>query len=142
MQFGRVLNLLCEHVEFAPCTEHNRLSTYEPHLKKLAVGHLMATCVGLELTGSPGSVNHQNAFPLNRQPRTQDAGAPLTDANPVAQIERLALWDGSSDKLVQTNHPTIPQIFGDRDQDTKPDGGIVGWLVCTSLSHFTAKTAR
>ena len=26
-QLGRVLNLLCEHVEFAPCTEHNRLST-------------------------------------------------------------------------------------------------------------------
>ena len=33
-QLGRVLNLLCEHVEFAPCTEHNRLSTYEPHLKR------------------------------------------------------------------------------------------------------------
>jgi hypothetical protein len=26
-QLGRVLNLLCEHIEFAPCTEHNRLST-------------------------------------------------------------------------------------------------------------------
>ena len=36
-QLGRVLNLLCEHVEFAPCTEHNRLSTYEPHLKRLGV---------------------------------------------------------------------------------------------------------
>ena len=32
-QLGRVLNLLCEHVEFAPCTEHNRLSTYDPHLQ-------------------------------------------------------------------------------------------------------------
>ncbi len=29
-QLGRVLNLLCEHIEFAPCTEHNRISTYDP----------------------------------------------------------------------------------------------------------------
>ena len=123
-QLGRVLNLLCEHIEFAPCTEHNRLSTYAPHLQKLGASHLLATCVGLELTGRPGSVNHKNAFPLVHRPRTQDAGAPLIDEDPVVQIERLALWDGGSDKLVQTNHPSIPQIFGDRDQDTKPDGGF------------------
>ena len=35
-QLGRVLNLLCEHIEFAPCTEHNRLSTYDPHLDRWA----------------------------------------------------------------------------------------------------------
>ena len=29
-QLGRVLNLLCEQIEFAPCTEHNRLSTMIP----------------------------------------------------------------------------------------------------------------
>ena len=45
-QLGRVLNLLCEHVEFAPCTEHNRLSTYDPHLKRLGAERRMATCVG------------------------------------------------------------------------------------------------
>ncbi len=123
-QLGRVLNLLCEHIEFAPCTEHNRLSTYTPHLKHLGVEHLMATCVGIELTGSDGSVNHQNAFPLVQKPRTQDGGGPVTDANPIVQIERLALWDAGSDKLVQTNHPTIPKILGDRDGDTKPDGGF------------------
>ena len=66
-QLGRVLNLLCEHIEFAPCTEHNRLSTYDPHLKSLGAENLMATCVGIELTGRPLPLNHQNAFPLIMQ---------------------------------------------------------------------------
>ena len=124
MQLGRVLNLVCEHVEFAPCTEHNRVSTYSPHLKKLGVEHLMATCIGMELTGTNGRVNHQNAFPLKRTPRIQDAGAPLRDANPIAQIERLAMWDDNSDKLIQMNHPTLPQILGDKDGDGNPDEGF------------------
>ena len=123
-QYGRVLNLLGEHIEFAPCTEHNRLSTYQPHLARMKASHLLATCVGMELTGRPGSYNHQNAFPLVRKPRTQDGGGPQTDVSPVVQIERLAMWDGRSDKLLQQNHPSIMQILGDRDNDGKPDEGF------------------
>ncbi|MCI0359799.1 MAG: CehA/McbA family metallohydrolase, partial [Planctomycetaceae bacterium] len=123
-QLGRVQNLLCEHVEFAPCTEHNRIDTYLPHLKKLGVMHLMATCTGMELTGGPLPVNHQNAFPLLFRPRTQDGGAPVTDVDPVIQVERLAFWDNKSDKLVQMNHPNLPQILGDRNEDGQPDAGF------------------
>ncbi len=123
-QLGRVLNLLAEHVEFAPCTEHNRIDTYVPHLRRLECLDLMATCSGMELTGSPLPINHQNAFPLVRKPRTQDGGAPLTDTNPVVQIERLAYWDDNSDKLVQGNHPNLVQMLSDRDQDGKFDGGF------------------
>jgi hypothetical protein len=123
-QLGRVLNLLCEHVEFAPCTEHNRIDTYVPHLVRLGVQSRMATCTGIELTGSPLPINHQNAFPLVHKPRTQDGGGPVTDVDPVVQVERLALWDGGSQKLVQMNHPNLPQILGDRDQDGKPDAGF------------------
>lgn len=123
-QLGRVLNLLCEHIEFAPCTEHNRISTYDPHLKTLQAEKRMATCTGMELTGNPLPINHQNAFPLEFKPRTQDGGAPQTDADPVVQVERLALWDDNSDKLVQGNHPNLVQMLGDRDLDGKPDGGF------------------
>ena len=123
-QLGRVLNLLCEHVEFAPCTEHNRLSTYEPHLKRLGVERLMATCTGIELTDNPGDVNHHNAFPLIRHAHTQDDGAPLSDADMELKIERLALWDGNSEKLVQQNHPDIGHLFFDRNGDGLPDGGF------------------
>ena len=123
-QLGRVLNLLCEHIEFAPCTEHNRIDTYVPHLKRLKIEHLMATCTGMELTGGLLPVNHQNAFPLVHKPRTQDGGGPVINANPIVQIERLALWDNKSEKLVQMNHPNLPQILGDRDLDGKPDEGF------------------
>ena len=125
-QLGRVLNLLGEHIEFAPCTEHNRIDTYVPHLKLLKAEALMATCTGMELTGGPLPVNHQNAFPLEFKPRTQDGGAPVTDENPVVQVERLALWDNNSDKLVQMNHPNLPQILGDKDLDGKGDDGFEG----------------
>lgn len=123
-QLGRVLNLLSEHIEFAPCTEHNRISTYAPHIQTLQAEARMATCTGLELTGSPLPVNHQNAFPLAHKPRTQDGGAPKTDVDPVVQIERLALWDAGADKLVQGNHPNLVQILGDRDLDGQADGGF------------------
>ena len=124
MQLGRVLNLLCENVEFCPCTEHNRISSYVPHLQQLGVEQWMATCSGMELTGSLLPVNHQNAFPLKYTPRTQDGGGPVTDTNPVAQIERLAFWDDKSDKLVQENHPNLYQIIGDKDLNDEPDGGF------------------
>jgi len=123
-QLGRVLNLLCEHIEFGPCTEHNRIDSYLPHLQRLQVEHLMATCTGMELTGSLLPVNHQNAFPLLHRPRTQDGGGPTIDGNPLLQIERLAMWDNKSDKLVQENHPNLVQIIGDRNLDGQPDGGF------------------
>ncbi len=125
-QLGRVLNLLCEQVEFAPCTEHNRLMTYDPILKRLGVEARMGTCVGMELTGRPLPLNHQNAFPLVMRPNTQDNGAPTADDDPEIQIERLALWDGSSDKLVQVNHPDIGWMFRDRDGNGVPDAGFTG----------------
>jgi hypothetical protein len=127
-QYGRVLNLLCEHVEFAPCTEHNRISTYEPHLKRLGAGRLMATCTGIELTGQPLPLNHQNAFPLVMRPGAQDGGAPTPDDDPELQIERLALWDGASEKLVQVNHPDIGWMFFDRNGDGEPDSGFAGMV--------------
>ena len=127
-QYGRVENLLCEHVEFAPCTEHNRISSYAPHLDRMKLSHLMATCTGIELTGSPTPVNHQNAFPLHRHPHTQNGGGPRAASNPVVQIERLAMWDSKSDKLVQMNHPNLHQIYGDLDTDGVPDKGFRGML--------------
>ena len=119
-----MLNLLSEHIEFAPCTEHNRITVYDPHLEFFAAQKRMLSCPGMELTGRPLPINHQNAFPLTPHPRTQDGGAPLSDIDPVVQIERLAMWQNSSDKLVQINHPNIVQMVADRDLDGSPDGGF------------------
>lgn len=123
-QRGRVLNLLAEHLEFIPCTEHQRVSTYEPDLAHFGAKELVLTCTGMELTGNPLPINHQNAFPLLMHERTQDGGGPTTDVNPEIQIARLAMWDDESDKVVQINHPNIAQMIGDRDLDGIPDEGF------------------
>lgn len=123
-QLGRVANLVCEHIEFAPCTEHNRIDTYQPHIDRLKIAQFISSCTGMELTGSPLPLNHQNAFPLKHKPRTQDGGGPVTDADPVAQIERLAMWDDRTEKLVQINHPDFGWMSYDRNGDGKPDDGF------------------
>jgi hypothetical protein len=132
-QYGRVENLLCEHLEFAPCTEHNRINSYTPHLKQMNLTHLMATCTGIELTGSPTSVNHQNAFPLHHHRRTQNGGGPRASFNPELQIERLAMWDNNSEKIVQMNHPNLHQIYGDANTDGITDEGFHEMLRWTDV---------
>lgn len=122
-QLGRVLNLVSENIEFAPCTEHNRITTYDPHIDALKIRPFMATCTGMELTGSPLPLNHQNAFPLHHHPHRQDGGAPTPDESPEVQIERIALWDNRSEKLIQQNHPDLGWLFYDRNGDQKPDEG-------------------
>ncbi|MDM4014114.1 CehA/McbA family metallohydrolase [Roseiconus lacunae] len=132
-QYGRVENLLCEHLEFAPCTEHARISSYVPHLRAMGMEDAMATCSGMEVTGRPLPVNHQNSFPLRHVPHTQNGGGPRADANPVVQIERIAMWDDGSDKVVQMNHPNLHQIYGDLDVDGKPDEGFRKMLKWTDV---------
>jgi len=136
-QLGRVQNLLCEQIEFAPCTEHNRVSSYSPLLERLGARHLMATCSGIELTGSLLPINHQNAFPIVETPFTQDGGGPVHDNDsPLTQIERLALWDDGAEKVVQMNHPHLVQVLGDRDTDGTADGGfedMLGFVDCIEV---------
>jgi hypothetical protein len=122
-QRGRVRALLAEQIEFAPCTEHNRISSYLPHLEALGARGRMATASGIELTGSAFNINHQNAFPLVMRPHTQGNGAPEPSADMDLQIERLALWDDRSDKLVQENHPSLSELFFDLDRDDVADDG-------------------
>lgn len=122
-QLGRVLNLVAEHVEFAPCTEHNRVSTYDNHIESLRVQKFLATVSGMELTGSPLPLNHQNVFPMVYRPYQQDGGGPQTDVSPEKQIERLASWDDRSRKLIQQNHPDLGWLFYDKNGDGKPDTG-------------------
>lgn len=140
-QLGRVLNLVAEHIEYAPCTEHNRIDTYLPHFDALGIHGQMATASGMELTGSPLPINHQNAFPLVRDVGVQDAGAPLPDGDPVAQIGRLALWDARSDKLVQQNHPDLGWMLNDQNADYTADEGFRGLIQFQDVMevHRTAR---
>ena len=50
---GRVLNLLVDHLEFIPCTEHQRIASYAEHLEYFGATDRVLTCTGMELTGGP-----------------------------------------------------------------------------------------
>lgn len=122
---GRVLNLAGSGIEFAPATEHNRISTYTPTIESLGIGRYIASAPSVELSGrpGPGSTNHQIAFPLEIHDDQQGYGAPRTDKNPLVQMTRLYELDRRSPKLMQHNHPDIGWLYFDRDRDGVLDGG-------------------
>lgn len=122
-QLGRVLNLVAEHIEFAPCTEHNRVTTYQPHIDRLQIANQLASVPGIELTGIPLPLNHQNAFPMKWTPGAQDGGGPISGPDLETQIERLALHDDRSEKLIQVNHPDLGWMFYDKNGDGQRDSG-------------------
>jgi hypothetical protein len=123
---ARVLNAAAAGIQFAPATEHNRISTFTPHIEALGLRDFIASCPGIELSGRPGpnAINHQNAFPLLMHDDQQGYGAPRTDADPGVQMRRLFDLDGGSPKLMQQNHPDIGWLYFDRDRDGVIDGGF------------------
>lgn len=121
---GRLAALIAEGVEFAPATEHQRISSYKPYLKAMGAEALMGTSDGMELTNTPLPLAHLNAFPLRVRPNTQFGGGPEVDKDPRVQIQRLRGHDDASEKLVQQNHPDIGWLVYDRDGDGVPDGGF------------------
>ena len=140
-QRGRVLNLVCEDIDFAPCTEHQRVDSYQTHIDALGIGGELLSCPGMELTGSPLPLNHHNVFPMRHTPHAQDGGGPVVAGDPDAQIERLLLWDERAEKLIQQNHPDIGWLFRDRDGDGQPDDGFargVGLLDCVEIHPIEA----
>ncbi|HYE97914.1 MAG TPA: hypothetical protein VEJ18_03340, partial [Planctomycetota bacterium] len=126
---GRILNLIGEGVEFAPCTEHNRVQSYRPWLKSMGLEKYLATSDGIELSGSPFELNHQNAFPIELQFGKQDNGGPRPSKDPAESIRRLAEWDEKSRKLVQQNHPDFGALYRDKDGDGRADDGhdVLRW---------------
>jgi len=123
---GRVLNLAGSGIEFAPATEHNRISTFTPTIRALGLENFIASCPGMELSGrpGPGNTNHQIGFPLEIREDRQGYGAPRTDVDPLIQMTRLYELDHRSPKLMQQNHPDIPWLYFDKDRDGVVDGGF------------------
>ena len=122
---GRVVGIAASGVEFAPATEHNRISTFEPYIEAERLTPFLHSAGSIELSGrpGPGALNHHNAFPLRVQEGAQGGGSPQTDRDPKVQIGRLFRHDDGSEKFVQQNHPDVAWLYFDKDQDGKIDGG-------------------
>lgn len=121
---SRVINFSAAGIEFAPATEHNRISSFTNEIKLLGIEEYISSAPGIELTGPPGkSPNHENAFPLSIQEGKQGGGSPSIDSDPYVQLERLFNYDGEKFKFIQHNHPSIPQLYFDKNSDGIPDNG-------------------
>jgi hypothetical protein len=122
---GRVVGIAASGVEFAPATEHNRISTFAPYIDAEHLGPFLRSAGSIELSGRPGpaALNHHNAFPLQTHEGAQGGGAPQTDRDPKAQISHLFHHDDDAEKFVQQNHPDIGWLYFDRNRDGKIDGG-------------------
>ncbi len=145
----RLINFAAEHLEFAPTTEHNRITDWTPLIEKLGLSAQLKTVPGIELTGSG---QHLNAFPLKPDPFAQNGGAPLWNYDPRINAIMLRNWGtpttqeggsrydtetnanrklnffgGGADRWVQANHPIVGNVFFDRDGDRDPDGGFAGF---------------
>ncbi len=122
---GRVVGIAAAGIEFAPATEHNRITSFAPAIAAENLGAFLASAGGIELSGrpGPGGTNHQNAFPLRVMEGVEGGGAPRTDKDPKVQIGRLFHHDHDSEKFVQQNHPDVGWLYFDKNKDGKPDGG-------------------
>jgi len=117
----RIINIAAEHVEFAPTTEHNRIDDWQPEIDALGLTKEIFTVPGLELTG-PGA--HLNTFPLTVKPGLQDGGAPVWVKDPRINSLNLRRYNGTdTNRWVQINHPSLTELFFDRNGDGKIDNG-------------------
>ncbi len=122
----RVINLAASGIEFAPATEHNRISSYTEVIRSLGFQSFIASAAGIELSGrpGPGDINHQIAFPLRMQAGQRGYGAPKTDVDPLVQMSRLYDYDQDQFKLMQQNHPNIGWLYFDKNRDGEIDKGF------------------
>ena len=123
---GRVVGIAANGIEFAPATEHNRISSFAPYIEEERLTPFLHSTGSIELSGrpGPGAINHQIAFPLRVSAGAQGGGAPATDKDPKVQMGRLYHLDHDSEKFVQQNHPDIGWLYFDKNQDGKIDGGF------------------
>lgn len=127
---ARIINMVAAGIEFAPATEHNRISSYEDEIKELGLESYLTSAAGIELTGPTGikggGPNHQNAFPLTIQKGKQGNGAPSISGDVYTQMSNLYNYDIGKTKVVQHNHPGygMPRLYFDIDEDGVIDGGF------------------
>jgi hypothetical protein len=122
---GRVVGIAASGIEFAPATEHNRISNFDPYIEAEGLTRFLRSAGSIELSGRPGpsALNHHNAFPLIVHQGAQGGGAPSTDRDPKVQIGRLFHLDDDAEKFVQQNHPDVAWLYFDKNQDGKLDAG-------------------
>jgi hypothetical protein len=102
----RVLSLISAGVDFAVPTEHNMVGDYAPALDVLHLSKQLAHVPGVEVTTYNPRFGHFGVFPYN-----PNAGVPPFKGTTVGALVAAAKR-GDSTRIVQVNHPRLPQNIG------------------------------
>ena len=57
----RIINLVAEHIEFAPATEHNRIYDWQPHIERLGLTQHIKTIVGWSIPAADNTSTHSRS---------------------------------------------------------------------------------
>lgn len=109
---ARVASLLCEGVDFAVATDHNRITDYTPYIQSSGVDAGLGTMPGVEVTSAPPpSWGHFNAFPLviSAQKAPEDDAPPYFD---IAPADMLSATRARGARVIQVNHGRMQPSIG------------------------------
>lgn len=115
----RIITLCAENVEWAVATDHNHISDYSPHVRKLGAERWIRTTPGNEVTTT--MIGHFNAFPFN--PEKPPVDWKITDPR---ELFRRIRSEGA--EVIQVNHPRSEAARGAyfREIDISPFTGDSG----------------
>ena len=120
----RLKSISAEGLEAAIATDHNRVTDYEPALKKCGLDRILAVHGGKEVTSAAAAI-HFNAYPARPKGHEEENGAFLFWQMTAAPLFRAARqkYPGA---LLQLNHPRA---------------GILGYFNNLQLDQETAAFA-
>ena len=102
----RVLSLISAGIDFAVPTEHNLVGDYGPALEVLKLTKQLAHVTGVEVTTYNPRFGHFGVFPYP----TGGGVPPYKGTNAAAMF--AGMRKGDANRLVQVNHPRLPQGIG------------------------------
>lgn len=109
---NRVIENLAEGVEFPAATDHDNLTDYGPHIRRLHAEPFLNAVIGDEI--SVNGVGHFNAYPLTIAESDPYAkvGAKLWASDPVATwVQKLRARE-SAPLVVHVSHPRTKSLAG------------------------------
>ena len=109
---ARVASLVCEGVDLAVATDHNRVTDYGPSVERLGIAARIVTMPGDEITSYGKSQwGHFNVYPLAVPTGApEDAVAPYFDLDPAAIFAAARAGDGA--RILQVNHGRMDPRIG------------------------------
>jgi hypothetical protein len=110
----RVQSLVCEGVQLAVATDHNRVTDFGPSLRALGQEGRLRAAPGVEVTSAGQKWGHFNAYPMPLPSGAPEEGTPVYFGKLPAEMFASARQFGA--RVVQVNHARMDPGIGYFDQ--------------------------